>query len=200
MKIVQLEAKAIHTRRGFEHFWKVMQEFNRQGQSFSVDDILAKSDQDQVRNIRDLVSRLLKSGHLAEVSADSPKRFMIARNEPFVPRVRRDGTIAPVKQDHIWAAIRMQRQWFTVQDIFIFTQHSDAPPTEQSIASYVTRLKLSGYLSVQADPRKVKPTRYFLKPSMNTGPRAPRVIRSEGIYDPNKQQVMGLLSARELQS
>jgi hypothetical protein len=58
-------------------------------------------------------------------------------------------------------------------------------------------LDSAGYLTSTYDPASQRAKIYRLRPAMNSGPTAPKLLRGIVVYDPNRRALMGTLTATE---
>ncbi|MFT4162827.1 hypothetical protein [Shinella sp.] len=192
-------------QRGNDHFWSVIMERHRAGQSFSVRDIDAASDA-RITTIRDFVQRLVKAGLVEEaeaaaVATDTRYRPLVIQSA--APRVRRDGSMIESQPATrcMWNLMRgpVGRAGFTYRDLVAWSQTDETPISVHTAKSYIKLLRAAGYL-IQVDPGKPgTPATWRLDPLMNTGPRAPMILRTRLVYDPNRQEVFGPAEAEEVQ-
>jgi hypothetical protein len=61
-------------------------------------------------------------------------------------------------------------------------------------ARYATALRDAGYLIASGPKHRLS---FQLKPSMNTGPKAPRLLRTRMVFDPNRGVVAGEIVAEQ---
>jgi hypothetical protein len=68
-----------------------------------------------------------------------------------------------------------------------------------SAKEYLQRLAAAGYLAVAQKAAQHRLERYRLRPEMDTGPLAPKLLRTRVVYDPNKRQLVGSSVAEEIE-
>ena len=86
-------------------------------------------------------------------------------------------------------------------DITLLIAHVSASGIDISVRyakSYITALKKAGYLCITRPGGPNRLERFYLKASMNTGPRPPQVQKVKTVYDPNLNKVMHVEDPEEL--
>jgi len=189
--------------RGNDHFWAVIMSRHRCGKTFSVRDIREASAVNDGA-VRDFVGRLEKAG-LIERVATAPLVMDVAYRplviQSAAPRVRRDGSVIESQPATrcMWNLMRgpVGRGGFTYRDLVAWGQTDETPISANTAKSYIQMLRAAGYL-IQIDPGKPgTPAIWRLDPAMNTGPKAPMILRARLVFDPNRQEVFGPAEAEE---
>lgn len=150
---------------------------------------------------KDYVRRLKRAGIAAQVerSAWSNTVYFRLRTSPTAaPRLTREGDAhAPRGREQMWCAIRALPA-FDYREL-AFAASTDLVAIEETSAkSYVQHLAHAGYLTLLKKGSAVRPAVWRLNPRMNTGPAAPRILRSEMVWDQNRNEVMGRVIAEEV--
>ena len=153
------------------------------------------------KQAEDYVRRLIRGGYVEvagrQVGHNGACMYRLARRPHEAPRLRRDGKPArPSGQRQIWNAIRRMKQFMTVE-LAVTASTDECRVTPATAQTYVLRLAAAGYLAVKQPGKPGKPAIWRLRPSMDTGPRPPAVLRSRLVYDHNRGAVMGLIEADE---
>lgn len=187
--------------RGHDHYWRVIRAINEAG-PWTAAEVVARSNAHRA-SIHDFIGRLEKAGLAEQVASPDgkPSRFLRLTESPYeTPRLRRDGTAAPPSaQQHMWTAMRRLGQ-FTFRDIAYHASTDLITIGDVTAKSYIARLSAAGYLAVVVKGGPAKPAVYRVKPSMADGrPKAPRVLRSHLVYDPNIDAVVGEAIAEEIE-
>lgn len=190
--------------RGHDHFWSVIMERHRAGQTFSVRDIDRASNAD-LETVRDFVRRLEKAGLITAVDASptmADRQFRALVVQSAAPRVQRDGRVIESQPATrcMWNMMRgpMGRGGFTYLDLVHWSRTDETRISPNTAKSYIAHLKSAGYL-IPLDPGKPgKPARWRLDPRMNTGPQAPMILRAKIVFDVNRQEVFGQAEAQEV--
>lgn len=193
-KVLKIEIQ--RPLRGFEHYWTVMKQLAAELGTFTTNDVEARCS--GVSDVADYLKRLERAGIAektgeTEPGAGAPRLvWRLKRTHGPAPRLRRDGTEIPMDgQQRLWIAMRSLGV-FTVAEL-AYAATLDAPVPANTAASYVRRLQAAGYLVRQGDS-------YRLKPSMNTGPEAPKILRTHTVWDPNRRSLMGQATTEEVSS
>lgn len=157
--------------------------------------------------VQDYVKGLLKAGYLRVSEEYRVRGPAVRRIHDLVrdcgweaPRVGRDGhaVLQGAVNEAMWSTMR---RLFLIGDFDYRELAAHASTRSRAISqntaqTYVLRLAHAGYLvQVQAasGPR-ARLARYRLRKTMDTGPRAPRILRSKAVFDVNLGG--GVMSAR----
>jgi hypothetical protein len=190
--------------RGRDHYWGVMRQLAAARGNFIIPDVAAECCGEADEDIRDYLKRLERAG-IAERTGERRLGckagggrdnlcdvWRLKRAHGPAPRLRRDGSECPMEgQARLWTAIRSLRE-FTVAEL-AYAASMDAPMRHTTAGTYVQRLLAAGYL-VQHDKS------YRLKLSMNTGPEAPKILRTHSVWDPNRRALVGNTTTEEVSS
>jgi hypothetical protein len=147
-------------------------------------------------DVRAYCRMLERAGVLSPVlSVPDKPRFRVDLSHIETPRLRTDGSLQPGPQRHavMWRSIKMLGL-FTAENLAVAASLPDLAITPAQAARYADDLTAGGYLISQS--LKL----YRLKPGMNTGPAAPRVLRARFIWDANLCRIMGATSVDEVRS
>ncbi|WP_417766749.1 hypothetical protein [Stappia sp.] len=193
--------------RGYEHVWSVILELTRDGAAFTRYDVDQASCDPDGGSTRDYLKRLRDAGiieQLGEQRVDSGhrrKRYRLVERRAEAPRLRRDGSEAPSSvQQLLWNTMRnLLRDGFTSRELAAFASTDDRLIRTPSANSYVKHLAAAGYLHCLELGRPNHLTKWRLKPSMNTGPKPPKILRTHAIYDPNTNNLHGEPVAEEVE-
>lgn len=197
-KVLKIEIR--RPLRGFAHYWTVMKQLSSEHGEFTVADVEAQSNGGGPNDVWDYLKRLTlaglaeKTGAMREGAGPGARAVVwrLKRTHGPAPRLRRDGTEIPLDgQQRLWIAMRSLGV-FSVAEL-AYAATLDAPVPPNTAASYVRRLQAAGYLVRQGDC-------YRLKPSMNTGPEAPKILRTHTVWDPNRRALMGQATTDEVSS
>ena len=191
--------------RGNDHYWSVIMERHRAGLTTSVGVIDGASNAAR-GSIRRFVCRLLKAGLIEEVeratsSGQAQYRPLVIQSS--APRFREDGTVIESQPGTrcMWNLIRgpIGRGGFSYVDLVHWAQTDETKIAVRTARGYIHMLFDAGYLILVERGRTGKPAIYRLNPAMNTGPKAPMILRTRLVYDPNRQEVFGPAEAEEVQ-
>ena len=195
-RILALRVDQRHpVRRGSAYMWSVVRDLTvaDRFRPFTAAAVLDQTNRTELSTVRKWLRTLVKAGFLAEVDGG----FTVLKRPPTLPHLSNHGSIVPSRTDAMWAAMRALKV-FTPRELAIAASTEEAPVAEWTAKSYVAQLFAADYfvLVQKATPRRQAV--YRLKPSMNTGPQAPRILRTKLVYDPNRDQVMGEAEAEEV--
>ncbi|MCF8483330.1 MAG: hypothetical protein K9H25_23140 [Rhodospirillum sp.] len=188
---------AVRVPRGQQGMWEIM----RRLRSFTTKHVHDQTNIRHKQTVSDYIRSLTKVGFLEQdgVGEAGALVYRIVRDQPDAPSVRRDGSIAAPHgrgQDQMWRTMKMMNE-FTARDIRALASTDDVKVTLVAAKDYLKNLHFAGYLQVL---REAKPghkpgtgelTLYRLLPSMNTGPLAPMVQRTQWVWDPNLRKAVG---------
>lgn len=190
--------------RGNDHFWSVIMERHRAGQTFSQADLFSASN-DQDNTIRDFIRRMEKAGVIelierAETARES--RFRPTVIQSRAPRARRDGSIIESQPGTrcMWNLMRgpTARSGFTYHDLISWGATDETKISVATAKAYITMLSKAGYLIKLDAGKPGTAATWRLNPAMNTGPHAPMILRTKLVYDPNRDEVFGPAETEEV--
>lgn len=208
---IQLELRVtpgVPVYRGHDHYWSVMRDLGKNGAEFTLAEIASRSNDPRDKSIGDFLHRLIKaeivvvsrSYHEPTARGGSVKHnvYRLLSRPSKTPIVNRDGSAGQQgeKNANMWTAMRCLSQ-FTKHDLAISAATDDLPVSVRTAAAYIHHLLNAGYLLELRASKSRTPAIWRLKPSMNTGPEAPRILRTKLVYDVNKGLVMGAPLAEE---
>lgn len=198
---------AVPVSTGQEAIWQIIRDLDKKG-PWSISDIDGQTNKANFDTIVDYVHRL-RAGLFIDVVATRPMKgdstpanlYRVKIKTSETPRLRRDGSKAPPSgQLQMWRAMRQLRQ-FTYRDLARVASTDELTISEVTAKSYLSRLSDVGFLQLLAPAKLGRansgPAVWRLKPSMNTGPLAPQVLRTRFIFDPNRKVVVGDASLAE---
>lgn len=186
--------------RGWDHYWSVMMDYAMQEQPFTVKDVYARSNT-QMGNVQDFARRLVAGGFIERQGDGS---YRVIRKQDATPSVRRDGTVmeGATCNQAMWNLMRgpVGRRGFTVDDLVHYASTDTLQIARTSAKSYVQRLSEAGYLVALQPGKPGTLAVWSLLPKMNTGPKAPKILRTRFVFDPNTEQTVGDAIAEEERS
>lgn len=190
---------------GQDAIWQIIRQLDKKG-PWSIADIDGETHVAVITTIEDYVRRLRAGGYVDVVGErdhgqhNTPaKLHRVKIKSAEAPRLRRDGSKAPPSaQAHMWRTMRSLRQGFTHAELAYYASTDDLAIKPITAKSYVQRLADAGFLQL-IEPAKNSGgfAIWRLKPSMNTGPLAPQVLRTRFIFDPNRKAIVGEPSVAE---
>ncbi len=200
---------------GHDHFWRVIRELGAGGASFTISDVVGQT-RAHKDSVGDFVRRLcratppiaeragyreVKAAHWGEGKSTKAVAYRLLQSPRDTPSLRRDGTPGRYGQmrQQIWNILRgpQARAGITAGEL-AFLAETDRPVKQSTAAEYLIWLHAAGYLVVEEKAAHGRLTRYRLRPSMNTGPLAPKLLKTRVVYDPNRLEVMGSTPIEEV--
>ncbi|MCA1242970.1 hypothetical protein LC092_11015 [Stappia stellulata] len=206
-----LKLKTIKGRpvlRGYEHVWSVILDLTRDGAPFTKRDVDQACCDPGDSSVSDYLRRLRAAGVIVvagQAGTDPRYRrtvYQLIERRAEAPRLRRDGSEAPPSvQQLLWNTMRnLLRDGFNAKELAAFASTDDRLIKTVSVHSYIKHLAQAGYLHCLEPGRPRHLTKWRLKPSMNTGPKPPKILRTHAIYDPNTNNLHGEPVAEEVSS
>ncbi|MDC7984786.1 hypothetical protein PQJ75_13705 [Rhodoplanes sp. TEM] len=175
--------------RGHDHYWAVIRTLDKAG-PWTAGEVVGESNAHRA-SVHDFVGRLVKAGIARHAGGERAPRYRLAQSPAATPRLRRNGTAAPPSaQAQLWCAIRQLGQ-FTYAELILAASTDELAIEEITARSYLKRLSAAGYITAVVPGAPGKPAVWKLKPSMNTGPKAPQILRAHVVFDPNRGAVVG---------
>lgn len=185
--------------RGQDHFWSVIRTLGDGGQTFSVADVDGQCNATDRATVRDYVRRLVAGG-VAEIAetGETANLYRLLKRPVTTPTFDRDGNpIARADgQTQMWNAIRAAEA-FNAREIAVTASTDTCEVKETAAKSYIKWLFKAGYLLIVQQSKPGTQAVYRLKPSMNTGPLPPLVMRTKAVFDQNRDKMMGDVVAEE---
>mgnify|MGYP000963256396 CR=1 FL=1 len=186
-------------RRGRDHYWTLIRNltaFDRDA-LFDATFILERSQDVDLSSIRRDLTTLERAGFLARVQAGGVTMWRVVQRPTRLPSLSADGRVVETGQGAMWNAIRALGS-FTHAEVALAASTEELPISPIAAKSYVLRLAGVGYLKVERTATSKRQARWRLRPSMNTGPLPPRILRTKLVFDPNRNEVVGLSDAEEV--
>lgn len=191
--------------RGHEHFWSVIRELDARG-PWAIGDVHSLTNSVDRSTVRDYVKRLVAGGfaHVTATGTEVQPRYRLIKAPLVAPKLRRDGSVAVQGRGQVqmWNVIRgpMSREGFTFKDLALYGSTEALAVKEVSAKSYVKHLAAAGYLLCVRKGRPQHPAVWRLKPAMNTGPKPPLILRTQIVFDQNRNEAIGPVTAREVEA
>lgn len=167
-----------------ERIWAAIREMRE----FTSLDLARKTGLDSRRDlIRDYLAGLERAGFIrvsVERRRGSLNRYALANDAGVnAPRVNKAGGILPPSgRNRMWKTMRILGT-FTARELASAASLADAPVAVSEAEYYCAWLCRGGYL--RGDGK-----RWVFIPAMNTGPKAPQILRVRKLYDPNRDTVV----------
>ena len=195
--------------RGQDHYWRLMLAMTKAADSFTVTQVRACTDDPTTAPIRAFVARLVKAG-IAEETGETAESALGGRDERVyrlikrpddLPVISRDGSRSrpTTAQQQMWNVMRgpLAKAGFTTRDLVAYGSTDDLPIMIASATQYVRHLGAAGYLVLMEQGAAHRPSVWRLKPSKNSGPKAPRILRAKIVWDENRAAIAGDVIAEE---
>lgn len=193
--------------RGHDHFWDVVCRLGAAGAEFTLLDVVDETNAHKA-TVHDFLLRLTRAdpaiaefaGHRGE-GRWQQRTFRLLLRPLETPALRRDGKPATygLSRQQMWNIIRLLGgNSIDADELAIAAATDDVPVGRLSAKEYLGRLARAGYLLVAQKAANNRLERYRLRPEMNTGPLAPKLLRTRVVYDPNLRQLVGTSLAEEV--
>ena len=120
----------------------------------------------------------------------APNHYELARDVGVeAPRVNKQGGIlAPSGRTRMWKAMRILGS-FTARELALVASLPDSPVAVAEAEYYCNWLCKGGYLR-GSESKDFGGRRWTFIPAMNSGPKAPQILRVKKLYDPNRNAVV----------
>jgi hypothetical protein len=187
---------------GPQHVWTAARELSALG-TFTIRTLHGLTNGVARSSVKALVFAWTRQGAVERVQTSdrpfAPTLFRVApgfRDFALAPVVRRSAYADERgrRQEQLWTAMRTLPR-FTIPELAFAASTDDRPIGADIARSYVGRLLKAGLVIALQPYAKGAPGRspgaqagvYRLKPSANTGPRAPRFLKGGVVFDPNRE-------------
>ncbi len=182
----------VQVRSGQDWYWKVMLQLDIAG-AWSVRDITGYT-KVKPDSVREYLKRLLNAGVVEEQGEERKgnKLYRLTRRPMDAPRVRRDGTTVEygVVNEQMWSSICYLPQ-FSSRELALQSSTDVVKVALETAKTYCRMLERAGYLAVIDVGGPGRERVYALKPDHNFGGRAPMILRTKFVFDPNINQIVG---------
>ena len=181
--------------RTFDGLWAMLRWLDKTRGHFGLNEVLWFVKTEVSHSIvRQYIRHLHASGYLTvqtgTLAADGGAIYRISKRQVETPRFKADGE--PLASDQItanlWRGMKLLG-YFKAEDLSFAASLPELPISKIDARRYCEDLAAAGYLLSRQDPAGW--TLYRLRPRMNTGPAAPRLLRARFVWDPNLGQIMG---------
>jgi hypothetical protein len=180
--------------RGFDHYWHVIRLLGDDGAAFTANAVADRCAPGVDADVRDFIRRLIKAGIADRVDG----KVVLLSRPRATPSLKRDGTrcLQAAGPQQMWNVMRREVGGFTAQDLAIAATTDDVGVSQRAAEDYCVALCAAGLLvNIGGRPRA-----WRLTGSGNTGPKPPKVMRSEMVYDQNLERIVGDIDAEEVAS
>jgi hypothetical protein len=185
--------------RGRDHTWSIIRDLTAVDRDtlFGPAVIHARSSGVELATIRRELVTLERAGFLARVQVDGRALWRVVQRPTRLPSLSADGRIVETGQGAMWNAIRALGS-FTHAEVALAASTEELPVSPVAAKSYVLKLGEAGYLKMERPATSKRQARWRLRPSMNSGPLPPKILRTKLVYDANRNEVYGLADAEEV--
>lgn len=180
---------------GHDFFWEVILKLDKDCEWSTLD--ILRSSRANKSSIDDFVNRLVRAGFAKECGEQnqsehckrSIKLYRLIKIQTATPRLRRDGSELPEKiTETLWRTMKMLKT-FTALELISAASSPTQKMKKTTVTSYLTRLKQANIIAVVEKGGACKQERYRLL--NNLGTKAPQILRSKLVYDPNADEILG---------
>lgn len=178
--------------RGEDGFWDIIRELDKAG-GWTIGQVADRTNV-AIQLVRRYVLKLRRGGYLEIIDVRACRAgpalpranvYRLVRHPVQAPRLASDGSPLPeTANDSLWRAMKMLRS-FTVDDL----AEACRPVSRSYAKQYCNALANAGIAIKRGDA-------YSL--TRNLGGRAPRILATRMVYDPNAKVVVGSSVAREV--
>lgn len=193
-------AKMATIKRGQAHYWTVCRDLDLgvPGRPITVQDVLSRSSCTDHATVRGFMLLLARAGIAEEVKGSKPPAWRLLKRPTRLPHLSKDGSVVRSGTEAMWNAIRALTS-FEASELALSASTEERPIALETAKTYCRRLLDAGYLKETRTGTPGKPAAFRLKPAMNTGPLPPQILRTKLVYDQNRQEIMGLATAEEVE-
>lgn len=206
--ILELELLQGVKLRGHDRYWEVIGKVGRDGAEFTLLDVVGQTNGHKY-SVLDFIKRLVRGERLAEAGWRGEGHFRqrtyrLLKWQGQTPSLRRDGTPGRYGRgrQQMWNVLRSPHavRGIAADDLSMLAATDDVAVNIASAKEFLLVLEQAGYLRVLQKAAQHRLTKYQLLPSMNTGPLAPKVLKTKLVYDQNRRTVFGTAVAEEVAS
>lgn len=187
--------------RGPEHYWRMMTALTRSAGGFTITDIWQLTNSRKRQTIKHYIHVCRDEGHLEALGEDangavSYRVVNLNQSAPVIRRPNYAGVRGRIQQQ-LWTAMRGLSQ-FTIRELAVEASTDDIEVKIRAAKDFVKALTEAGFLTVIRPSRRLHQRGLFrLKPSMDTGPLAPAILKTRFIVDRNRKDIVATLGEAE---
>lgn len=187
---------------GEEGLWRIIRELDAEG-PWRIADVDARSRVNK-GTVSDYVKRLRLGGYVQAVGEREHPRpwfgpattYRIARQSKDAPRLGKAGEVLPEPLiEVLWRTMKMVKT-FTTTELIKLVETPERPINARTVRGYVIRLARVGVIGRVGGTGRGSEVRYRLLRAL--GAKAPKILQSHIIFDPNSGEVIGEASAVEV--
>lgn len=202
-----LKSAKVAIPKGEDGFWSIIRDLAAKGE-FTARDVYGQSNVSS-GTVSEYLQRLIRGGYIEPVGTRPHKRgwfapattYRLVKPVELPPRLDRDGNERPESQyERCWRTMKMLRT-FTAREIAEAIATDRGPANLNTIRSYFQELDRVGVITrVSPGARGLAgggtaEVRYRLV--RNLGARAPRILSTKLVFDPNAGAIVGQGEAKE---
>lgn len=146
--------------------------------------------------VRSYLQRLTRGGYLQQETklvrgTQKKTTWTLIRDQGVeAPRLDRDGN--PSKQgrvrDQLWRTLKILHE-FDYIELAAAASIDESPVSSNTSRTYIRHLYKAGFLFQTRNSKPGTPARYRKVPGRCEGPKAPMVLRTRQVFDPNRMQI-----------
>lgn len=187
-------------RNGSVFWWQTILDLTRDENEFSYQQLDGASDPYHEKYLGQFLRKLETAGFIKRASTDNSRVFSLVVRQSNCPIITATGkeVLIGKRLQNMWNVIRKSRGGFTVEELALDASTEGAVVARNTAKQYCLMLQRAGILVVQkAGKRGESRNIYVLKGSANTGPKPPRRMKATLVFDPNRNAVLGDVTAEE---
>ncbi len=186
--------------RGNAHYWHAMRMLTDADRAaeFTAADVVGLCNRGDHRRVNLYLAALTAAGIVEATPAPKPQptRYRLLKRPGVAPSVRADGSQVTTGHEAMWTAIRALRV-MSARELSVSAATDAVKVPIETAKRFLRCLSDAGYLKIEKPGNNKTSAIYRLKPSMDTGPLPPAILRTKLVYDQNRNQVMGQVLAEE---
>jgi len=194
--------------RGHDHYWSVIRDLGKNNALFTLREVALRSNDRDDHSVSDFVKRLAKADFIEVVRQDKvpveqggcflQNVYRLVKRPSATPIINRDGSLGTqgLRNQQMWNVMRRLPR-FDKHELSVAATTPGAAVPVVTAGSYAKLLANAGYLQIIRPGGACVPRIWRLKPSMNTGPKAPKILAAKMVWDVNRNQIMGQARAEE---
>jgi len=188
-------------RRGSAYVWSVIRELTAGpdglARPVTLRQLVLRTEGVEESTLRGFMRTLAAAG-IVEPVPGGPRQWRVLKRPNQLPPLTRHGQRVTLKTQQMWNAIRALPS-FSAAEIAMAASIEDSIVQVSTAKTYIKLLNAAGYLKIEkpAAPPMMAAV-YRLRPSMNTGPLPPKILRTKLVFDPNRNEIVGPAEAEEV--
>lgn len=189
--------------RGQDGYWAIMLQLDQDG-PWSLRDVELRSNVPG-GTIARFLRKLVRGGVVAAAGtrpSSQPSKvpattYRLLKHPPETPRLAEDGTELPERQiDTIWRSMKMAKS-FSAGELADFASVEGRPVDRLTVRRYLRELSHVGVVVRVSTRTRKDEARYRI--GRNIGAKAPMILSTTTVFDPNSGEILGATATREVQ-